>query len=194
MKKGLKGHGFEPVIAADKNATTIHHQTPTGEIKGNSLVLFDIGAEVENYSADISRTYAVSRATPRQKAVYRAVIATQEYAYSLLKPGVKLREYEAEVDKFMAKQLKGLDLLEDETDKRRLKKFYPHLTTHHLGLDTHDSADYDMPLEAGMVLTVEPGIYIPEETIGIRIEDDVLITETGIEVLSKDIDSSFVVQ
>ncbi len=95
-----------------------------------------------------------------------------------------MRKYEAEVDALMARELKKLKLIDNITDKKLLKKYYPHLASHFLGLDTHDAADYDMPLASGMVLTVEPGIYIPEEGIGIRIEDDVLITEDGVKILS----------
>src|SRR5690606_24429565 len=112
----------------------------------------------------------------RQQQVYQAVSRVHQKACGLLKPGVRVREYEAQVDKIMASELKKLGLLEDETDKKKLKKYYPHLASHFLGLDTHDAADYDLPLAPGMVLTVEPGIYIPEEKLGIRIEDNVLIT------------------
>jgi len=194
IRNGARGHAYSPIVASDKNAATIHYVQNNAEINPNSIVLFDVGAEVENYSADISRTYAVGKATPRQKAVYKAVKEVQEYAMSLLKPGVLMKEYEGKVDLFMAKQLKKLNILDDITDKKRLKKYYPHLTSHFLGLDVHDSADYEMPLALNMVLTVEPGIYIPEESIGIRIEDNVRITESGAEVLSSGIDAGFVIQ
>ena len=95
-----------------------------------------------------------------------------------------MKSYEEKVDKIMANELKKLGLITDVNDKKKLKKYYPHLASHFLGLDTHDSADYERPLEPGMVLTVEPGIYIPEEHIGIRIEDNILITKTGIKILS----------
>jgi len=194
LRNGAKGHGYSPIVAADKNAATIHYIKNDSKLEQNSLILFDVGAEVSNYSADISRTYAVYKTTPRQRAVYKAVKEVQDYAMGLLKPGVKMREYESKVDLFMAKQLKKLNVIDDITDKKRLKKYFPHLCSHFLGLDVHDSADYELPLKPNMVLTVEPGIYIPEESIGIRIEDNVRITETGIEVLSSAIDATFVVQ
>src|SRR5690606_3789594 len=135
------------------------------------LLLMDIGAEVCGYSADITRTYATAKPSKRQHQVYEAVLSVHDRALDLLKPGVDMKQYEAQVDALMAKQLKKLGLIDDVSNKRQLKKYYPHLASHFLGLDTHDAADYTAPLEPGMVLTVEPGIYIPEEGIGIRIED-----------------------
>lgn len=184
LRRGAAGHAYQPIIASGRNAATIHYIKNDQPLRAGELLLLDIGAEVMNYSADITRTYAVSRPTKRQRDVAAAVRRVQQEAFSLLKPGVDMKAYEQQVDVVMAKELKKLHLIEDVTDKKQLKKYYPHLTSHFLGLDTHDAADYTQPLAPGMVLTVEPGIYIPEESIGIRIEDDVLITETGVEVLS----------
>ncbi|CAN5407475.1 aminopeptidase P family protein [soil metagenome] len=184
IRRGASGHAYQPIIAGGANAATIHYVRCNDDIDSNSLLLFDVGAEVNNYSADISRTYARNKPTPRQNQVYEAVARVHFAACALLKPGVDMKSYEQAVDSLMAVELKRLGLLQDETDKKKLKRYYPHLTSHFLGLDTHDAADYERPLEAGMVLTVEPGIYIPAEGIGVRIEDDVLITKTGIEVLS----------
>ena len=184
MRRGAMNHAFHPIVASGKHATVIHNFGNNGAIVKAELLLFDVGAEMNNYSADISRTYSISTPTKRQQAVYDAVLRVQKQAMRLLKPGVHMREYEKQVDKIMAIELKKLGLITDTNDKKKLKKYYPHLTSHFLGLDTHDAADYDMPLEPGMVLTVEPGIYIPEESIGVRIEDDVLITKTGIKILS----------
>ncbi len=190
MRRGAAGHAYLPIVAAGRNAATIHYIDNTGPLADGGFVLCDVGAEVKNYSADITRTFPLGGAaslTKREKQVYHAVERVQKHAFGLLKPGVKVREYEAKVDAQMAKELKALGLLDDESDKKKLKKYYPHLASHFLGLDTHDAADYDLPLEPWMVLTVEPGIYIPEEGIGVRIEDDVLVTAGGIEVLSKDL-------
>lgn len=190
MRHGAFNHAFHPIVASGKHATIVHNFGNDGMVNKNDLLLFDVGAEIKNYSADISRTYAITEPTKRQRAVFDAVLRVQKHAMKLIKPGVRMREYEQQVDAYMAKELKKLGLLTDITDKRKLKKYYPHLTSHFLGLDTHDAADYELPLAPGMVLTVEPGIYIPEEGIGVRIEDDVLVTETGIDILSADLPSS----
>lgn len=189
IRSGAEGHAYTPIIAGGRNAATIHYVDNNQPITPGELLLLDVGAEVEGYSADITRTYATGSLSRRQRQVYAAVRRVHQAALKLLKPGVQMREYEAKVDAFMATELQKLGLLEDVSDKKKLKKYYPHLVSHFLGLDTHDAADYTQPLAPGMVLTVEPGIYIPDENIGIRIEDDVLITETGVEVLSMNIPS-----
>lgn len=189
IRRGADGHAYSPIIGSGRNAATIHYVDNNQPIEPGDLLLLDVGAEYAGYSADITRTFATEVPSKRQKQVYAAVKRVQAAAYRLLKPGVNIREYEAEVDRIMAGELQKLGLLDDIDDKKKLKKYYPHLASHFLGLDTHDAADYTQPLAPGMVLTVEPGIYIPEENLGIRIEDDVLVTDTGIEVLSRDIPS-----
>jgi Xaa-Pro aminopeptidase len=176
-------HAYQPIIAADKNACTLHYIDNKGPITASSLVLLDVGAEVENYAADITRSYAL-RPSKRQQQVAAAVLEVQEFAVSYLKPGVELRDYESKVEQFMGEKLRELGLIKT-IEKDNVRHYYPHSTSHFLGLDVHDVGDYERPLEPGMVLTVEPGIYIPEEGIGIRIEDDVLITKSGLEILSK---------
>ncbi|MBA2279226.1 aminopeptidase P family protein [Candidatus Saccharibacteria bacterium] len=183
LRRGASGHGYQPIIACGKHATTIHY-TQNRAVLDEQLLLLDVGAEVANYSADITRTYAIKKPTPRQRHVHDSVIAVQQKAFDMLKPGIDMKEFEQAVDLEMARELRKLKVLGNINDKKKLKKYYPHLTSHFLGLDTHDAADYTRPLKPGMVLTVEPGIYLPDEEIGIRIEDDVLITETGIKVLS----------
>src|SRR5207249_1904686 len=143
----------------------------------------DIGAEVEHYASDITRTHSIGTPSRRQRAVHEAVLEVQKYGFSLLRPGVLMREYEESIEHFMGEKLRELGLIKTITHEN-VRTFYPHATSHFLGLNVHDIGDYDRPLEPGVVLTVEPGIYIAEEGIGIRIEDDVLITETGIKVLS----------
>jgi Xaa-Pro aminopeptidase len=156
-------------------------------MNSGDLIVLDIGAEFDHFCADISRTYSIGgRPTKRQEAVYAEVADIHAYACTLLKPGVLIREYEKQIETYMGEKLRQLGLIQgDERDD--IRKYYPHACSHHLGLDPHDASDYDQPLEPGMVLTVEPGIYIPEEGIGVRIEDDVLITKSGIKMLTADL-------
>ncbi len=184
IRGGAGGHAYQPIVASGVNAATIHYMRCNDTLQDNDLLLLDVGAEYKNYSADISRTWARTKPTQRQQDVFSAVNKVQQAAFKLLKPGVTFKAYEQQVDELMAIELKALGLLSDVLDKKKLKKYYPHLASHFLGLDTHDAADYDMPLSPGMVLTVEPGIYIPEEKIGVRIEDNIVITEKGNIVLS----------
>jgi Xaa-Pro aminopeptidase len=183
LKRGATGHAYQPIVASEKNAATIHYINNNAQIVGNAFLLLDVGAEVNNYSADITRTFVVGTVSKRHKEIFEAVVRVKQAATDILKPGINLKEYEQQVDLIMAKELKKLKLLDNIKDKKKLKKYYPHLTSHFLGLDTHDAADYFRPLEPRMVLTIEPGIYIPEENIGVRIEDDVMITQNGIENL-----------
>lgn len=177
-------HAYQPIVAAGKNACTLHYVQNNASITEGSLLLLDVGAEVSNYAADITRTYAVGAISRRQQQVYDSVIAVQDYAMSLLRPGQTMRQYEESVYLFMGEKLRELGLIKNiEPDE--VRTYYPHATSHFLGLDVHDVGEYDKPLEQGMVLTVEPGIYIPEESIGIRIEDNILITEDGWQNLSK---------
>lgn len=182
---GLK-HAYQPIVAAGKNACTLHYIANSSPITANSLLLIDTGAEVENYAADITRTYSLSQPTKRQKSVHEAVLAVLEYALGMLKPGVLLKDYEEKVEHMLGEKLRELGLIK-AIDKENVRKYCPHSISHFLGLDVHDTGDYMRPLEPGMVLTVEPGIYIRGEGIGVRVEDDVLITEEGVEVLSKNL-------
>lgn len=176
-------HAYQPIIAAGANACTLHYIDNDSPVTYGSLLLLDVGAEVNNYAADITRTYAVGEFSRRQQQVFETVLAVQHFAVERLKPGVLLHQYEESVQQFMGEKLRELGLIKSiESDT--VRQFYPHATSHFLGLDVHDVADYDRPLEPGMVLTVEPGIYIAAEGIGIRIEDDVLVEESGVRVLS----------
>jgi Xaa-Pro aminopeptidase len=181
--RGATGHAFEPIVAGGERACTLHNVANNGPLAAHELVVVDVGAEVEHYAADITRTTCIGTPTARQRAVHAAVLATQEYAFSLLKPGVMLREYEDQVVEYLGEKLRELGLIKT-IDVDSVRHYYPHATSHFLGLNVHDAGEYDQPLEAGIVLTVEPGLYIPEEGIGVRIEDDVLITDTGIKILS----------
>ncbi len=181
--KGAAGHAFEPIVASGERACTLHNVANAGALAADELVLLDVGAEVEHYAADISRTFSLGSPSRRQLAVHAAVLEVQEYAFGLLKPGVLMKDYEQKIEHFMGEKLRELGLIKTITHED-VRKFYPHATSHFLGLNVHDVGDYERPLEPGMVLTVEPGIYIPDESIGIRIEDDVVITESGIKILT----------
>jgi Xaa-Pro aminopeptidase len=183
---GASGHSFAPIVAGGKRACTVHNLSNNGKLKPKELVIMDVGAEYEHYAADITRTISLSSPTRRQQKVYDTVLEVQQYAMGLVKPGVLIRDYEKEVRQYMGEKLRELNLIKT-IEVEEVNKYYPHATSHFLGLNVHDAADYDKPLEPGMVITVEPGIYIPEESIGVRLEDDVILTDSGIENLSYDL-------
>ncbi len=182
-RRGSAGHAFEPIVAGGERACTLHNVANNGKLSADELILADVGAEVEHYAADISRTRSIRPPSARQRAVHTAVKDVQRFAFSLLKPGVMMRDYEQQIEHYMGEKLRELELIKTITHEQ-IRAFYPHATSHFLGLNVHDVGDYERPLEAGVVMTVEPGIYIPAEGIGARIEDDVLITDDGIKVLS----------
>lgn len=175
-KNGAKGHAYDPIVAGGRNACTLHYNDNDMKLKDNSLLLIDIGARVGGYAADITRTYATQKPTARQIEVHGAVKRAQKEIIALLKPGLSVESYQKQVDKIMKSALKSLDLLNKPDDYRR---YFPHAVSHGLGIDVHDSLGRPTKFLSGMVLTVEPGIYIPEEEIGVRIEDDILITDDG---------------
>lgn len=183
FRKVNADHAYQPIVAAGQNAVTLHYIKNSAPITEGALVLLDVGAEVNHYAADITRTYVVGEPSRRQQQVFDAVLSVQEFAISKLAPGVLLRDYEESVHQFMGEKLRELGLIKS-IEEDTVRKYYPHATSHFLGLDVHDAGEYDRPLEAGVVLTVEPGIYIPEEGIGIRIEDDIIIESEGTRVLS----------
>lgn len=182
-KRGSAGHAFEPIVAAGDQACVLHNVANNTALSADDLLLMDIGAEVDHYAADITRTISLSTPNRRQQAVYDAVLEVQNFAFGLLKPGVMLRQYELDVAQFMGEKLRELGLIRTISPEA-IREFYPHATSHFLGLNVHDVGDYERPLEPGVVLTVEPGIYIPKEGIGVRIEDDIVITESGNRILS----------
>lgn len=183
-RRGANGHAYEPIVASGARACTLHYVANDGPLSTDELVLIDVGAEVEHYAADITRTVSLSSPSRRQQAVHASVLEVQSFAFSLLKPGILMKDYEQQIEHFMGEKLRELGLIKT-INHGNVRKFYPHSTSHFLGLNVHDVGDYEHPLESGMVLTVEPGIYIPEEGIGVRIEDDVLITTRGIKILTQ---------
>lgn len=186
-KRGATSLAFPILLATGKKACQIHPTENDSPLNRGEMLLLDLGAEYKNYSSDISRTLPIGKKfSPRQKQVFEAVKELEDYACSLLKPGVNIREYEQMMEERMGEALKNLGVIKRLT-RRNIRKYYPHATSHMMGLDTHDSADYGKPLEKNMILTVEPGIYLPAENIGIRIEDDLIITSDGVESLTVDL-------
>lgn len=177
-------HAYTPIVAADSHAVTLHYTANVGRTTGRSLILIDIGARVNGYSADITRTYACNP-TDRQRQVHQAVASAQRKIIALLGPNVLVSEYLASVDEIMKTALEELGLLKDRSDDTTYRHYFPHAIGHGLGIDVHDSLGAPRYFQKGMILTVEPGIYIPEEGIGVRIEDDILITEKGATNLTR---------
>ncbi|TAL14583.1 aminopeptidase P family protein [Patescibacteria group bacterium] len=187
---GSSGHAYDPIVASGANAVTLHYNSNSERLKNNSLLLLDIGARVDGYAADITRTYAIGAPTKRQLDVHRAVEKAQQAIIALLQPGLSVKDYQAFVDTIMQDALIGLGLIKSRDDQANYRKYFPHAISHGLGIDVHDSLGGPVEFLPGMMLTVEPGIYIPEEGIGVRIEDDILITETGHQNLSASLPTS----
>ncbi len=192
IKKGAKRHAFLPIIASGKNACALHYNTNDNICKDGDMVLMDFGVCYANYNSDTTRCFPVNgKFTKRQKEVYNAVLHCLKEGSKLLKPGFLPTDYEKQMADLVEEQLINLGLLnakevKDQDPKNPLyKKYFMHGTAHHLGLDVHDVGLYSRPFEPGMVLTCEPGIYISEEGIGCRLENNILITQEGNVNLTK---------
>ena len=186
IRNRSKGFAYTPIIASGNNANVLHYIENNQQCQDGDLILMDVGAEYANYSSDMTRTIPVSgRFSKRQRAVYNAVFRVKNEATKLLVPGTLWAEYHKEVGKIMTSELLGLGLLDkadvqnENPDRPAYKKYFMHGTSHHIGLDTHDYGELKTPMKANMVFTVEPGIYVPDEGFGIRLEDDVVIQENG---------------
>ena len=186
LRNKSKGFAYTPIIASGNNANVLHYVVNNQQCKDGDLLLMDVAAEYANYSSDLSRTIPVNgKFTARQKAVYEAVLRVKNDATKMLVPGTIWAEYHKEVGKMMTSELLGLGLLDkadvqnENKDWPAYKKYFMHGTSHHIGLNTHDYGLLKTPMKANMVFTVEPGIYIPKEGFGIRLEDDVVIQEKG---------------
>lgn len=178
------GHAYTPIIASGKNANVLHYIDNNQQCNDGDLLLLDFGADYANYAADLTRTIPVNgKFTSRQKEIYNAVLRVQREAIKMLRPGTIINDYQNEVGKLMEQELIGLGILKKEEVQKQdpakplYKKYFMHGTSHHLGLDVHDLGTRFESIQPGMVFTVEPGIYIPEENTGVRIEDNILVTE-----------------
>ena len=183
---GIKHHAFNTILASGKNARSLSYEDNDAQIQNGDLVLLDLGAQKDYYNADISYTFPASGTfSSRQKQIYNIVLKALKETTELIKPGLKFTALNEHTKKVLAEECKAIGLIQEDEE---LSKYYYHGVSHFLGLDTHDVGTYkDRVLEEGMVITIEPGLYIEEESIGIRIEDDILITKDGYENLSKDI-------
>jgi Xaa-Pro aminopeptidase len=186
LRNRSQGFAYTPIIASGKNACVLHYIENNQPCQDGDVILLDVGAEYANYSSDLTRCIPVNgRFTPRQKAVYNAVLHVKKEATKLLVPGTIMAEYHKQVGTLMEEQLVNLGLISMEDIKNQdaswpaYKKYFMHGTSHFLGLDTHDVGLWHEPIQANMVFTVEPGIYIPEEGLGIRLEDDVVVQASG---------------
>ncbi len=194
LRNRSRGPAYQPIVASGTNSYILHYLTNDQQCKDGDMLLMDFGAEYANYASDVTRTIPVNgRFTKRQKDVYNAVLRVQKAAIEMLRPGNILETYNKEVGKIMESELIRLGILdpdkvkEQDKEKPLYKKYFMHGTSHHLGLDVHDYGSKYRKFEAGMVLTCEPGIYIREEGIGVRIENNILITYDGPADLTKNI-------
>jgi len=186
LRNRSKGFAYTPIVASGKNACVLHYIENNQQCKDGDVILLDVGAEYANYASDLTRCIPVNgRFTTRQKEVYNAVLRVKSEAQKLLKPGTIMAEYHKQVGLLMEEQLVKLKLITLDDIKKQnpdwpaYKKYFMHGTSHFLGLDTHDVGLWNEPIQAGMVFTCEPGIYIPEEGLGIRLEDDLVVQEKG---------------
>ena len=181
LKNKSKGFAYTPIVASGSNACVLHYIVNNKQCKDGDLLLLDVAAEYANYSSDLTRTIPVNgKFTKRQKEVYNAVLRIKNFATNLIKDGLSWEEYNLNIGEATTKELLDLKLLDkvdisnQTKEQPAYKKYFMHGTSHHLGLDTHDYGLTDT-LKENMVLTVEPGIYIPKENIGIRIEDNIVV-------------------
>ena len=180
---GCEREAYAPIVGTGLNSTVLHYSALTDQIMDGDVVVIDVGGEYGGYAADITRTLpANGKFTPRQREIYDIVLGAQNATIAAVKPGAKLLGGK---DSLMQISMDYINTHGKDKDGQPLGKYYIHGVSHHLGLDVHDPGDRNRPLEAGMIITVEPGIYIPEEKIGVRIEDDVLVTADGYKILTE---------
>lgn len=180
--RGCSREAYAPIVGAGFNSTVLHYSALDGEIKDGDVVVIDVGGEYGGYAADITRTLpANGKFTPRQREIYDIVLGAQNAAIAAVKPGAILYGGPGNLQDIA---MDYINTHGHDKEGRTLGRYYPHGVSHHLGLDVHDPGDRERPLEPGMVVTVEPGIYIPEENLGVRIEDDILVTKDGHQILT----------
>ena len=183
---GVQEKAFHTIAASGINATVLHYEANNSQTQDGDLILFDLGCAWNHYAADISRTFPVNgKFSPRQKEIYQAVLDVEKAVIEAIKPGIKVSDLNKLARDLLADKCRILGLIGD--NKEDVSKYYYHGIGHSLGLDTHDVGGREYVLAPGMVITIEPGLYIEEEQIGIRIEDDILVTEVGFENLSASI-------
>jgi len=186
LRNRSQGFAYTPIVASGESACVLHYIQNNKECKDGDVILLDVGAEYANYASDLTRSIPVNgRFTDRQKAVYNSVLNVKNQAEKMLVPGTFIHEYHKEVGLLMQDELLKLKLI-DKTDIKNqdpnwpaFKKYFMHGTSHFIGLDTHDLGLYNEEIKAGMAFTCEPGIYIPEEGLGIRLEDDLVVQKSG---------------
>jgi len=183
-RNGSPGFSYEPIVASGKNACVLHYLENEDTCRDGELILLDCGDWYANYASDVTRVFPVSgRFTERQKELYNAVLRVQKASLEMLRPGNQLHEYHKEVGELMTKELLDLNILDKTEVKNQdpkwpaYKKYFMHGTSHYIGLDVHDVGSWSVKMEVGNAFTCEPGLYLPEEGIGIRIEDDIVIGE-----------------
>ncbi len=191
IRQGGSGHSYPPIVASGSNTCILHYNTNYNECQDGDLLLLDVGAEYGNYAADMTRTIPVNgKFTPRQREVYDSVLKILKLATAMLKPGTTIDKWHAEVCNLMEQELLALGLLSfDEIqnpkgDSPAYFRYYMHGTGHFLGLDVHDVGSRQVVFDKGMVITCEPGIYIPEEGIGIRLENDIMIADEPVNLMA----------
>lgn len=183
IRQGAQGHAFEPIVAGGKNACTLHYTTNHARLQPGELVLLDFGANWGHYKADITRVVPISgKFSPRQIAVYETVLSVLDQSRQHLRPGITLNYWKEQAQKSMMEALVALGMISSDTQDpvAQTKKWFPHSIGHHLGLDVHDPCPSDLLIQPGMVLTCEPGLYLPEESLGIRLETDLYVSDDGI--------------
>ena len=184
-EKGRSNLAFSTIVGAGVNSTCLHYPTQDCKIQADDIILFDLGYRENLYCADISRTYPVSGVySPMQRKVYEAVLNCNKAVIAYIREGLTIKDLQEFATNYLKNECVRLKLISPEED---IRKYYIHNVSHHLGLNTHDISDRSRPLEKGNVITVEPGLYFPELKIGVRIEDDVLVTSGRAEVLSDSI-------
>ena len=185
-KNGVNDFAFKSIAASGINGTILHYSDNNYQTKNNDLILFDVGAQWEYYNGDITRTFPVNgKFTKRQKQIYNIVLEGQQKVINAIKPNIEFKKLNEILKEHYAIELKKIGLISFDDE---VSKYYYHSVSHMLGLETHDVGRHNEGvLKEGMVFTVEPGLYIAEEEIGIRIEDNIMVTKNGCEVLSKDI-------
>ncbi|HKK59619.1 MAG TPA: aminopeptidase P N-terminal domain-containing protein [Salinivirga sp.] len=190
IANGSDGHAFDPIVASGPSACILHYINNNRKMKNKELLLLDFGAEFNGYAADMSRTLPIGgQFTTRQKEVYQTVLDAQKEAIKLIRPGISIKDINEQVRQYLEKKMVELNLfteqdIEQQNPKKPLsRKYFMHGTSHFMGIDVHDVGDTKEKLQPGMVLTCEPGLYIKEEALGVRIENDILVTENGNEDL-----------